>query len=204
MNILYEIASDVNFAAMKGAKEDIAKELPQRIKKLIAYFQNDPLAILSVDGHNGFHLGQAFDVAFYSFNDKNCNDAKFSFYCSIIGYCKAIELGTMQSAMAAQKLYKLLNSNHLLSDVMLLSMSNEYMVEKFNIPREFFSPTVDMKEVIEWRFARLNYYLSQITRLQEAFKDANITACKIGNLYLQALLIEAKEKIEGYMFLGIV
>lgn len=204
MNTLYEITSDVNFAAMEGVKEDIAKELPQRIKKLIAYFQNDPSAILSVDGHNGFHLGQAFDVAFYSFDDKNCNDAKFSFYCSIIGYCKAIELGTMQSAMAAQKLYKFLDNNHQLSDVMLLSMSNEYMVEKFNIPREFFSPTVDMKKVIEWRFARLNYYLAQITRLQDAFKDANITACKIGNLYLQALLIEAKERIEGYMYFGIV
>lgn len=204
MNTLYEITSDVNFAAMEGVKEDIAKELPQRIKKLIAYFQNDPSAILSVDGHNGFHLGQAFDVAFYSFDDKNCNDAKFSFYCSIIGYCKAIELGTMQSAMAAQKLYKFLDNNHQLSDVMLLSMSNEYMVEKFNIPREFFSSTVDMKKVIEWRFARLNYYLAQITRLQDAFKDANITACKIGNLYLQALLIEAKERIEGYMYLGIV
>lgn len=204
MNPLFEIASDVNLAAMEGVKEEIAKELPQRIKKLIAFFQNDPLAMVSVDGHNGFHLGQAFDVSFYSYEDKNSTDAKFAFYCSVIGYCKAIELGTMQSAMAAQKLYQLLENNHQLSDVMLLGMTNEYMVERFNIPREFFSPNVDTKKVIEWRFARLNYYLAQITRLQDAFKDANITACKIGNLYLQALLNEAKERIEGYMYLGIV
>lgn len=204
MNPLFEIASDVNLAAMEGVKEEIAKELPQRIKKLIAFFQNDPLSMISVDGHNGFHLGQAFDVAFYYYEDKNSIDAKFAFYCSVIGYCKAIELGTMQSAMAAQKLYHLLENNHRLSDVMLLGMTNEYMLEQFNIPREFFSPNVDMKKVIEWRFARLNYYLAQITRLQDAFKDANITACKIGNLYLQALLNEAKERIDGYMYLGVV
>ena len=79
MNPLFEIASDVNLAALEGVKEEIAKELPQRIKKLIAFFQNDPLAMVFVDGHNGFHLGQAFDVAFYSYEDKNSTDAKFAF-----------------------------------------------------------------------------------------------------------------------------
>lgn len=204
MEKLIDLARDINFSVLNGVSQDIYKELHQKVGRLIKIAQSDPAAILYIDGNGGFQLGQAFDVSFSSFNNWNCNDAKFVYYCCIICYCKAIAMGTMQSAIAAHKLYLLLENNCQLVEPIILGMTNEYMEEQFNMPKDEFSPNVDTKKKIEWRFSRLKYFLVQITRAQDAFKNADIKACKVGNLYLQALQNEAKVKIEGYMFLGII
>ena len=203
MNDIKKLIDDVNFAAIPNAYPEYAQQLPQRIDSLLKYFKSNPSVIFNIDGSFAFQLGRAFNVVFRSFNDVENEDAKFAFRCATIGLCKAVNMGTMQSAIAARDLYHLLNDCQSLTEILLIQMGNEYMEERYHISKELYSPDLNWSKIVEWRFKRIAYYLAQVVRLQDAFKDADLKACKIGELYLDALLFESEQMIQGYMALGI-
>ena len=62
----------------------------------------------------------------------------------------------------------------------------------------------DLKKRVETIYKYIKYYLIQITRAEDAFKDANIEACKKGKHYLNAMCENVKDSLNGYRALGIL
>lgn len=211
---LIEMAQNVNFSADTRSYAHIQEKFDENVNTLYEYCSQNPQTIISANNNEGYHVGTAFynilkkmeEPELLSISDDSTK-FKFSLVCAVICLKKAIDMGTVQSGIAAGYMLEILKNyeNHLSSIV--FGLTNEYIKENFTNADTILKLKPingDIKTIISKRLYLLKYYVAQITRLQDAFKDADIDACKLGNLYLNALSLEQEERLNGYMSFGII
>lgn len=176
-------------------------------KELCNCIENSIEEILSINNNEGYHVGTAFSYVVNWMQDSNSgkdiNDFntkfKLSLYCAIISLWKGIQVGNMQSVMASHTLIHLIDTykdKYLFTQFYRLTEMS--VGEIINLPHE------ETNSKAEKIYKYIKYYLIQLTRAQDAFKDANLNTCKLGKKYMEGLHDEISEDLNGYLFLGVI
>ena len=173
-----------------------------KMENFLQEFKNDTESLLNINGNDGWHAGQAFYNTLTYHRSLSEDDKKFSFAGATISLIKALEMGTMQSLMAIDKLTGMFKSNREIVDLYFLAMPDERMVCDFKMPSTLISTSnLQMKEGIEARFVCVLKFLSALkdNRLAQADNET-----KAGQFYLSAIFDEAYHRISAYAFLGLI
>ena len=198
------MAMNVNFSAMPNSRT--SEQFLENANTLYNYCSNHVEELLSLSDSDGYHAGMAFCNIISNLEESGKNEQlsyddkklKFSLYCEVLGLCKGIQMGTMQSCIAADTLiYTIDNYKERFFTQIFMGLTGtlEEILE--------FNPD-DLKKRVETIYKYIKYYLIQITRAEDAFKDANIEACKKGKHYLNAMCENVKDSLNGYRALGIL
>ena len=198
------MAMDVNFSAIPNSRT--AEQFLEKANLLYNYCSNHVEELLSLSDSDGYHTGMAFcnviskleESGRYGQLSQDDKKLKFSLYCEVLCLCKGIQMRTMQSCIAADTLIHTI----------------DYYKEKFFI-QLFMGLTGSLEEIlgcnpddlkkrVETIYKHVKYYLIQITRAEDAFKDANTEACEKGKRYLNAMYESVKDSLNGYRALGIL
>ncbi len=199
-----DIAMNVNFSAMRNSRT--SEQFLENANTLYNYCSNHVEELLSLSDSDGYHAGMAFCNIISNLEESGKNEQlsyddkklKFSLYCEVLCLCKGIQMGTMQSCIAADTLIHTIDNykeRFFTQLFMGLTGTLEEILE--------FNPD-DLKKRVETIYKYIKYYLIQITRAEDAFKDANIEACKKGKRYLNAMYESVKDSLNGYRALGIL
>ena len=125
---------------------------------------------------------------------------KLSLYCAVICLWRAVQQGTMQSMIATHTLIQLIDKYRLRYFepifMMLTGLSLRQIIEE-KTPDE-------VKKMTEKIYKITKYYLIQITRMQDAFKDANMKACELGEKFMNTIHDEMCNSLRGYITLGLL
>ena len=121
-----------------------------------------------------------------------------SLHCTVIGLWRGIQMGTMQSVIAAQRLIYLLEKYKTHFDIMYAKLTGMSLNDLMESDKE------DVEAKKENICKCILYYLIQITKAQDAFKDANMKACEIGKKYLDVMHDEYCEDLKGFSLFGII
>lgn len=198
------MAMNVNFSAMRNSRT--SEQFLENANTLYNYCSNHVEELLSLSDSDGYHAGMAFYNIISNLEESGKNEQlsyddkklKFSLYCEVLCLCKGIQMGTMQSCIAADTLIHTIDNykeRFFTQLFMGLTGTLEEILE--------FNPD-DLKKRVETIYKYIKYYLIQITRAEDAFKDANIEACKKGKRYLNAMYESVKDSLNGYRALGIL
>lgn len=198
------MAMNVNFSAMRNSRT--SEQFLENANTLYNYCSNHVEELLSLSDSDGYHAGMAFCNIISNLEESGKNEQlsyddkklKFSLYCEVLCLCKGIQMGTMQSCIAADTLIHTIDNykeRFFTQLFMGLTGTLEEILE--------FNPD-DLKIRVETIYKYIKYYLIQITRAEDAFKDANIEACKKGKRYLNAMYESVKDSLNGYRALGIL
>ncbi len=198
------MAMNVNFSAMRNSRT--SEQFLENANTLYNYCSNHVEELLSLSDSDGYHAGMAFCNIISNLEESGKNEQlsyddkklKFSLYCEVLCLCKGIQMGTMQSCIAADTLIHTIDNykeKFFTQLFMGLTGTLEEILE--------FNPD-DLKKRVETIYKYIKYYLIQITRAEDAFKDANIEACKKGKRYLNAMYESVKDSLNGYRALGIL
>lgn len=198
------MAMNVNFSAMRNSRT--SEQFLENANTLYNYCSNHVEELLSLSDSDGYHAGMAFCNIISNLEESGKNEQlsyddkklKFSLYCEVLCLCKGIQMGTMQSCIAADTLTHTIDNykeRFFTQLFMGLTGTLEEILE--------FNPD-DLKKRVETIYKYIKYYLIQITRAEDAFKDANIEACKKGKRYLNAMYESVKDSLNGYRALGIL
>ena len=199
-----DMAMNVNFSAMRNSRT--SEQFLENANTLYNYCSNHVEELLSLSDSDGYHAGMAFCNIISNLEESGKNEQlsyddkklKFSLYCEVLCLCKGIQMGTMQSCIAADTLIHTIDNykeRFFTQLFMGLTGTLEEILE--------FNPD-DLKKRVETIYKYIKYYLIQITRAEDAFKDANIEACKKGKRYLNAMYESVKDSLNGYRALGIL
>ena len=199
-----DMAMNVNFSAMRNSRT--SEQFLENANTLYNYCSNHVEELLSLSDSDGYHAGMAFYNIISNLEESGKNEQlsyddkklKFSLYCEVLCLCKGIQMGTMQSCIAADTLIHTIDNykeRFFTQLFMGLTGTLEEILE--------FNPD-DLKKRVETIYKYIKYYLIQITRAEDAFKDANIEACKKGKRYLNAMYESVKDSLNGYRALGIL
>ena len=190
------MAMDVNFSAMPNSRT--AEQFSEKADLLYSYCSNHIEELLSLSENDGYHTGMAFFNLISKIEDHG-QKFKFSLYCTVLCLWKGIQLGTMQSCIAADTLIHTIDN-----------FKDKYFLNLFmgltglTLGEILEHDPDDLKKRVETIYKSIKYYLIQITRGQEAYKDANIESCKKGERYLYALYESIKESLNGYRSIGML
>lgn len=196
---IIDMAMGVNLSAFPNSR--IAEQFPEKADALYNYCSKHVEEVLSLSDSDGYHTGMAFFNLIYkpeNYSQDN-KKLKFSLYCSVICLWKGIQMGTVQSCIAADMLIRTIDN-----------FKDRYFIQIF---MELTGLTLgeilehnpeDLKKRVEAIYKHIKYYLVQITRAEDAFKDANIEACKKGKRYLNAMYESVKDSLNGYRAIGIL
>lgn len=195
---------DVNFSAMPNSRT--AEQFFVNANSLYNYCSNHVEELLSLSDNDGYHTGMAFCNIISRLEESGKNNEfshdniklKFSIYCEVLCLWKGIQMGTMQSCIAADALIHTIDNykeRFFIQIFMGLTGTLEEILEC--------NPD-DLKKRVETIYKYIKYYLIQITRAEDAFKDANIEACKKGKRYLNAMYESVKDSLNGYRAIGIL
>ena len=106
----------------------------------------------------------------------------------------------MQSMIATHTLIQLIDKYRLRYFepifMMLTGLSLRQIIEE-KTPDE-------VKKMTEKIYKITKYYLIQITRMQDAFKDANMKACELGEKFMNTIHDEMCNSLRGYITLGLL
>lgn len=201
MNI-WDISFTVNACILPFAPYTPNDEAEHKMDKFLQEFKNDTDSLLNINGNDGWHAGQAFYNTLTYHRTLDEEDKKFCFAGATISLIKALEMGTMQSVMAIDKLIEMIKSNREIVDLYVLAMPDERMVCDFKMPSTLITTSnLQMKEGIK---VRLICILNFLIALKENSVERADNETKAGKYYLSALFDEAYHRISGYAFLGII
>lgn len=210
MSHLFDLAFNLNLSAgIPGINEQskTADKFEEYADALYNYTIGNLEELLSISNNDGYHVGMAFSHIvnntpfvepqdpFYDSNQR----LKMSLYCATICLWRGVQMGTMQSIIATHSLIQLIDKHrmHYFEPIfmMLTGLSLGEIIEK--------SPD-DIKNKTEKIYKCTKYYLIQLTRAQDAFKDANLKACELGEKYMNAIHDNMCDSLHGYMSLGVI
>lgn len=112
----------------------LAFEAERKMENFIQEFKNDTDSLLTINGNDGWHAGQAFYNTLTYHRTLNEQDKNFCFAGATISLIKAFEMATIQSVLAIDKLIEMIKSNREIVYVYALAMLDERMVSDFNMP----------------------------------------------------------------------
>lgn len=202
---IIDLAMNVNFSAIPNSKT--AEKYQENSKALYDYCTKHVEELLSLSNNEGYHTGMAFIQVIAKMKDPDCGDRhsvdavkfKFSLYSAVVCLWKGIQMGTMQSCIAADTLIHTIDQYKEQYFVQLfMRLTGSSLVEILGRNPE------SLKIEIENIYKNVKYYLVQITRAQDAFKDADIEKCNDGEGYLESLYEEIKNALNGYRVLGMI
>lgn len=198
------MAMNVNFSAMPNSRT--SEQFLENANTLYNYCSNHVEELLSLSDSDGYHAGMAFCNIISDLEESGKNEQlsyddkklKFSLYCKVLCLCKGIQMGTMQSCIAADTLIHTIDNykERFFTQIFMGLTGTLEDILAFNPD--------DLKKRVESIYKYIKYYLIQITRAEDAFKDANIEACKKGKHYLNAMYENVKDSLNGYRALGIL
>lgn len=197
-----DVSFTVNACILPFAPYTPNDEAEHKMDKFLQEFKNNTDSLLNINGNDGWHAGQAFYNTLTYHRTLKEEDKKFCFAGATISFIKALEMGTMQSVMAVDKLIEMIKSNREIVDLYVLAMPDERMVCDFNMPSTLITTSnLQMKEGIKVRLICILKYLVALkeNRLERADNET-----KAGQYYLSALFDEAYHRISGYALLGII
>ena len=202
---IIDLAMDFNFSAMPDSRT--AEKRSENANALYNYCAKHVDELLAIGNNDGFHTGMAFVNIVTSMKEPNRNDRhsadnqkfKFSLYCAVFCLWKGTQMGTMQSCSAANTLIHTIDYYKEQYFVPIFLNLTGYTLEEI-----FEHDPEDLKKKVDAIYKHIKYYLIQITRAQDAFKDANIEACNKGKKYLDAMCEEIESAFQGYQLLGII
>lgn len=210
MSKLQELAFSLNLSAGipgMNIQSKTADKFDEYAEVLYNYTINNLEEFLSISDSDGYHVGMAFshilDRTPYIETDDDFDDEnikfKISLHCAMIGLWRGIRMGTMQSVIATQRLIKLIDkykTPHFdLTFTKLIGMSLNELLD---------TDSGDIEKRKDNIYKCIKYYLIQITRVQDAFKDANLKVCEIGKKYLDVMHDEYCDDLRGYSSFGII
>lgn len=195
---------DVNFSAIPNSRT--AEQFLEKANSLYNYCSNHVEELLSLSDSDGYHTGMAFCNLISNLEESGRHEQlshddkklKFSLYCEVLCLYKGIQMGTMQSCIAADTLIHTIDyyKERFFTQIFMgLTGTLEEILE---------SNPDDLKKRVETVYKYIKFYLIQITRAEDAFKDANIEACKKGKRYLNDMCESVKDSLNGYRALGIL
>jgi len=198
------MAMNVNFSAMPNSRT--SEQFLENANTLYNYCSNHVEELLSLSDSDGYHAGMAFCKIISNLEESGKNEQlsyddkklKFSLYCEVLCLCKGIQMGTMQSCIAADTLI------HTIDNYKERFFTQIFMGLTGTLEEILRCNPDDLKKRVETIYKHIKYYLIQITRAEDAFKDANIEACRKGKRYLNAMYESVKDSLNGYRSLGIL
>ena len=197
-----DVSFTVNAFILPFAPYTPNDEAEHKMEKFLQEFKNNTDSLLNINGNDGWHAGQAFYNTLTYHRTLNEEDKKFCFAGATISLIKALEMGTMQSVMAVDKLIEMIKSNREIVDLYVLAMPDERMVCDFKMPSTLITTSnLQMKEVVK---VRLICILKFLVALKENSLERADNETKVGQYYLSALFDEAYHRISGYALLGII
>ena len=198
-----ELAMRVNYSAIPGSIN--ANKIGEYADELFKYCSNNVGELLSLNNNDSYHVGMSFNIITSSMEEPqstlsgNSTKFKFSLFASLICLIKATQMGTMQSCIAANGIIKLIDRCKTTSLFTVFApMTGE------SVSQIVESEPGDILKQIDTICNIIKYYLIQITRAEDAFKDAKMDICNKGRQLLSLLLNELKEKLEGYESFGML
>ena len=199
---IWDVSFTVNACILPFKPYTPNEEAERKMEHFIQEFKNDTDSLLNINGNDGWHAGQAFYNTLTYHRTLNEQDKKFCFAGATISLIKALEMGTMQSVLAIDKLIEMIKSNREIVDVYALAMPDERMVSDFNMPSTLVSTS--NLQVMEGIKARLICILKFLIALKENRLNQADNEAKAGQYYLSAMFDEAYHRISGYAFLGLI
>ena len=209
MSKLKDLAFSLNLSAGipgMNIQSKTADKFQEYADALYDYTTKNLEEFLSISDNDGYHVGMAFshilEHTSYKesdnvFNEEN-NKFNMSLHCTVIGLWRGIQMGTMQSVIAAQRLIYLLEKYKTHFDIMYAKLTGMSLNDLMESDKE------DVEAKKENICKCILYYLIQITKAQDAFKDANMKACEIGKKYLDVMHDEYCEDLKGFSLFGII
>ncbi len=209
MSKLKDLAFSLNLSAGipgMNIQSKTADKFQEYADALYDYTTKNLEDFLSISDNDGYHVGMAFshilEHTSYKesdnvFNEEN-NKFNMSLHCTVIGLWRGIQMGTMQSVIAAQRLIYLLEKYKTHFDIMYAKLTGMSLNDLMESDKE------DVEAKKENICKCILYYLIQITKAQDAFKDANMKACEIGKKYLDVMHDEYCEDLKGFSLFGII
>lgn len=199
---IWDVSFTVNACFLPFKPYTPNEEAERKMENFIQEFKNDTDSLLNINGNDGWHAGQAFYNTLTYHRTLNEQDKKFCFAGATMSLIKALEMGTMQSVLAIDKLIEMIKSNREIVDVYALAMPDERMVSDFNMPSTLVSTS--NLQVMEGIKARLICILKFLIALKENRLNQADNEAKAGQYYLSAMFDEAYYRISGYAFLGLI
>lgn len=195
---------DVNFSAIPNSRT--AEQFLENAHSLYNYCSNHVEELLSLSDSDGYHTGMAFcnmilkleESGRYEQLSQDDKKLKFSLYCEVLCLWKGIHMGTMQSCIAADTLIHTIDyyKERFFTQIFMGLIGSLEEVLECNPD--------DLKKRVETIYKYIKYYLIQITRAENAFKDANMETCKKGERYFNAMYERVKDSLNSYRALGIL
>ena len=193
MSKIQELAFTLNLSARipgTNIQPKTADKFDEYADILYDYTINNIDDFLSISDNDGYHVGMAFSYILECTQYKETDNAfdddntrfKISLHCAVIGLWRGIQMRTIQSIIATQRLiylidkYKFPHFDFMFTKLIGLSL-NELLEAK----------PEDVKTKKDMIYKCIKYYLIQLTRAQDAFKGANIKACEMGMKYLSLI-----------------
>lgn len=199
---IWDVSFTVNACILPFAPYTPNDETEQKMDNFLREFKNDTDSLLNINGNDGWHAGQAFYNTLTYHRTLSEQDKKFCFAGATISLIKALEMGTMQSVLAIDKLIEMIKSNREIVDLYVLAMPDERMVSDFKMPSTLVSTSnLQMMAGIK---ARLICILKFLVALKENRLDRANNEEKAGRYYLSAMFDEAYQRISGFAFLGVI
>ena len=199
---IWDVSFTVNACILPFAPYTPNDETEQKMDNFLREFKNDTDSLLNINGNDGWHAGQAFYNTLTYHRTLSEQDKKFCFAGASISLIKALEMGTMQSVLAIDKLIEMIKSNREIVDLYVLAMPDERMVSDFKMPSTLVSTSnLQMMAGIK---ARLICILKFLVALKENRLDRANNEEKAGRYYLSAMFDEAYQRISGFAFLGVI
>ena len=210
MSINHELSITLNLSAGipgMNIQSKTADKFDEYADSLYDYTINNLEDFLSISDNDGYHVGMAFshilERTLYIETDNDFDDEntkfKMSLHCAVIGLWRGIQMGTMQSIIATHRLIYLIDKYKFPHfDLMFTRLLGLSLNELFEANPE------DVKTKKDKIYKCIKYYLIQLTRAQDAFKDANMKACEMGKKYLDVMHDEYCDDLRGFSSFGII
>lgn len=209
---IHDLATNVRFSADTNAYEHIKAKFNENSTALYEYCENNVDELLSQEEGNAFLLGMAFyEIVIRLEEPKDLDDTddntkfKFSLAAAIISLHKSMEMGTVQSCIAASHLYDLIYKFQYSITEYTMALTDDYVKEIIMdadkilaikpIPGDGLTKAKGILKFIA-------YYVGEYSKMDN-FKNSNMDDCKIGSLYLYALHFEMRKRFDGFKFFGI-
>lgn len=214
MSKIHELAFSLNMSVGipgMNLQTKTSDKFDEYAEALYDYTKNNLEEFLSISDNDGYHVGMAFshilertpyiekDIEKDSVFEYENTKFNISLHCAVIGLWRGIQMGTMQSIIATQRLIYLIDKYkcpHF--DLMFTKLIGLSLKEVFETDSD------DLETRKEAIYKCIKYYLIQLTRAQDAFKNANMKVCEMGKNYLNIMHHEYCDNLRGYSALGII
>lgn len=206
---IHDLATNVRFSADSNAYEHIKAKFNDNANALYKYCENNVDELLSQKEGNAFLIGMAFYEIVSRMEEKKdlSNNTKFNFCLASAVIClhESMEMGTVQSCIAASHIYDLIYKFQYSLTSYTMALTDEY-VKSIILDAE---KTLALKPIIGNELTKakeilkvIAYYVGEYSKMDN-FNNSNLDECKVGSLYLYALHYEMRERFNGFKYFGL-